>query len=511
MIKYIPGVILIIFLMPVIPLKAEYLFLKDGTIIKGKIVNETANDVVISDEQNKVVAYPHNKIMRVLYTEINMGKIYVQLKNGENFRGYLIDEDRDTYTFRHVINKPEEFTVQRSKVLFIAERNPSELKGESSYTEISLTWSPPYDKMKFYNIYYKKKKNDKYILADKAWKNSFNLKGLNNFTKYFIMVTGVDDTGVETTPSNEIEITTLARVDVELKNGKTLKTNLVAEDWEKYTFRNNIRKAEDFTVKRADVLFITERFPSGLKGSADFNTISLKWIEPYDSVNEYKIYIKKKSEDYKPFSTTGNNSKTVKDLAANTEYSVKVTGILKDKTETTPSNEIKLITGLEKPQDKNLLPSGIRIAYMLGIPFTLPQRNIYSNLHGVDVNYSYFFSDYISIKTGVNFVIGTQPVENATTVQSALNIGVNFGFPVKGFIYPYTGVSVRGIWLHEECRGRILDFGGIGVDWNLGIAFTIVKFFGLYTEYTLGWSTALDKSKTDISSMSIKAGVFFRF
>jgi fibronectin type 3 domain-containing protein/RNase P/RNase MRP subunit p29 len=781
------AIILLVVLFAVIPLKAEYLFLKDGLIIKGKVVSETPNEVVIRDEKNKVITYPHNKVLRVLYTEISMGKVYVQMKSGENFKGYMIDEDRDSYTFRNDINKPEEFTVKRSKVLFIAERNPSELRGESGYTDISLTWSPPYDKMKFYNVYYKKDKDEKFILADASWSTSYKLKGLKSFTKYIIRVTGVDNSNAETTPSNEVEITTFAKVEVQLKDGKIFKTNLIADDYEKYTFRDDLAKPKDYTVKKANVIFITERYPTRLKGERGFSDITLSWDLPYDEMkyynvyykknkddkyiiadktgsnsfklknlnsntkyfikvtgvdekgiesapsneielktftivdvqlkdgkiyktnlfeedNEkytfrddlsktkdyivkradiqyitdryptalkgkagtdriniewfkpfdymagYKIYVKEEGKEYKTFSVPGNNTYTLKDLKSKTKYYIKITGVTKDKAETAQSNEIAVITfakvevqlkdgksfktnliaednekytfrddlsmikdytvkradvvfitdrspsglkgesdatgitlswsqpydrmkyyniylkkdkdekykivdttglnsfrlknlnantkyfikvtgvdynyiGNETPptseliittkpadlkKDKNLLPSGLRFGYILTIPYTAPQYKVYSNLHGDDISYSYFFNDYISIKAGISFAFGTISIENANTVQSALNIGVNFGFPVIGFIYPYAGVAVKGLWLHEYARGIFFDFGGIGIDGNIGIAFSFSKNFGLYLEYSIGWTTVLDKAKTDISSMSVKTGVFFR-
>jgi hypothetical protein len=166
----IPAVI--IMFIAAIPLTAEYLFLKDGSIIKGKVVTETANEVLFQDDKNKTEKHSHKNILRVLYTELNMGKVYVQMKSGDNFRGYMVDEDRDSYLFRYDLYKPEEFTVKRTDVLFIAERNPSGLKGKSGYTEIDLTWFLPYDKMKYFNVYYKRKDENKYALAGVAGSNS---------------------------------------------------------------------------------------------------------------------------------------------------------------------------------------------------------------------------------------------------------------------------------------------------------------------------------------------------
>ncbi len=189
-------------------LRAEYVFLKDGSIIKGAIVSETSGAVVIMGEDRKKQTIKRENIMRVLYTELNMGKIWVQKKSGEGFIAYMVDEDRESYTFRVDLYKPAEFKLSRAEVLFISERTCSGLKGEATTDSIELTWYPPYDTMEEYRIYVKKKKEDRYELLGKSDTTSYNVEELPSNTKYFFMVTGVDAKNEETPPSNELEITT---------------------------------------------------------------------------------------------------------------------------------------------------------------------------------------------------------------------------------------------------------------------------------------------------------------
>ncbi len=351
-------IISLLILFAVLPLKAEYLFLKDGSIIKGKVINDTPDAVTIQNEQNYVLTYPRFKIIRVQYSEINMGKIYVQMRNGENFRGYLIEEDRDSYTFRNIIDKPEEFLVPRPDVLFLAVRNPSGLKAKAGYTDIELKWYRPFDKMNSFNIYLKTKKEDKYIKADTSSSNSIHITGLKSNMKYYITVTGIDDSGIETLPSKEIAVTTFARVDVHLKNGKKFKTNLAAEDNEKFTFRDDINKKKEYIVKRSDILFITDRFPSGLNGESGYTDISLNWFYPYDKMKYFNIYQKKSTEDkYTLAGKTGTDSFKLKGLKGNTNYNFRVTGVDEKGIETIPSNEI-LVTTLNSPP---FSPSALKV------------------------------------------------------------------------------------------------------------------------------------------------------
>ncbi len=192
------------------PLSAEYLFLTDGSIIGGSIISETVTAVVFrSARDKKVTRYPRTNVMRVLYTELNMGRLYVQMKSGDNMLLFMVDEDRTTYTFRKELYKPEELKLERADVLFVAERNPSKLIGKADYTSIEIEWYPPFDEMKYYNIYIKNKKEDPFIVAGTSSKKSFHLKNLKGNTKYLISVTGVDKNKEETPHSNLLEISTL--------------------------------------------------------------------------------------------------------------------------------------------------------------------------------------------------------------------------------------------------------------------------------------------------------------
>jgi hypothetical protein len=146
-----------------IPLQAEYIFLKDGSIHKGNITGDSADSIAIVDATKKRLTFRRSEIHRILYTELTMGKMLVQKKNGESFTAYMVDEDRESYTFRNELYRNIEFKVPRLDVLFLAERNPSGLNGEAGTDRIRLSWYHPYDKMERYNIYAKRGKQDKYV------------------------------------------------------------------------------------------------------------------------------------------------------------------------------------------------------------------------------------------------------------------------------------------------------------------------------------------------------------
>lgn len=191
-----------------LPLSAEYLFLTDGSIIKGSIVKDTAVALTFrSEKDKKAVDYPRAQIKRILYTELNMGRVFVQRRDGKVETAYMVDEDRTTYTFRKNLYKPVEFTMNRADVLFMAERNPTGLKGEPETDRVSLEWLPSFEKMKHYNIYYKKK-GEQFDSPVESGKTSYVLKNLTSNTEYTVKVTGFAGDGDETTSSNEYTFVT---------------------------------------------------------------------------------------------------------------------------------------------------------------------------------------------------------------------------------------------------------------------------------------------------------------
>jgi len=187
---------------------SEYLFLKDGLIIKGSIISEKSDSINFRNYEGKVLRYPRDRILRLLYTELNMGRLFVQRRDGKVDTVYMVDEDRITYTFRRDLYKPLEFTIKRSDVLFMAERNPTGLKGEPGIDKVALEWLPSFEKMRHYNIYIKKK-GETYGLPMESKKVKYHLDELASNTEYTVKVTGYAGDGDETTPSNEYTFRTI--------------------------------------------------------------------------------------------------------------------------------------------------------------------------------------------------------------------------------------------------------------------------------------------------------------
>lgn len=117
---------------------SEYVFLKNGQILKGKILEETTAVITIRIKNGPVQTIKWSDTIRIMYTEIYLGKVTVNKTDGTVFEGYMVYEDRLDYIFRYDIDKPAEFTVPRADVLSISRSNPTNLTGRPGETRIEL-------------------------------------------------------------------------------------------------------------------------------------------------------------------------------------------------------------------------------------------------------------------------------------------------------------------------------------------------------------------------------------
>jgi hypothetical protein len=84
----------------VLPAHAEFLFLKDGNIIEGSIINDTTSEMIFRSKDNKTLRVKREQVLRILYTELKMGKIYVQDKVFKDQRSHVADVKTTSYTIK---------------------------------------------------------------------------------------------------------------------------------------------------------------------------------------------------------------------------------------------------------------------------------------------------------------------------------------------------------------------------------------------------------------------------
>lgn len=285
-----------------LPASAENIFMKDGSIVEGKIIADATDYITIKDKSGKERNIERRLILRILYTSLNLSKLYVQKRTGESFVAYLVDEDRDDYLFRRDLYKPVEFKVSRKDVLFMSEKNPSALKGDATSDEIALSWLPPYGQVKVYKIYMKMKKEDQYRVAATTKDKEIRIKGLVPQTAYYFIVRAIDDTDYETNPSNEIKVLTksllpgkpVVKALQDDKGNWNLAWNATADS------DGKVEKYRVYTEKDGKYALLkeTNELKITIPADTDFNSVSVRSVdnngdesEPVDYRNDWRFQL----------------------------------------------------------------------------------------------------------------------------------------------------------------------------------------------------------------------------
>lgn len=118
-------------------LSAEHVFLRDGSIVKCKILDETPDAYTVRLKGGKKKTFLRKNVMRVLYTKLYLGRVYIYRTDGSVLEGYIVEEDQDNYTVRANIRKPAEFTIRRTDVSYISRDRSAGPEGGVPYTEKS--------------------------------------------------------------------------------------------------------------------------------------------------------------------------------------------------------------------------------------------------------------------------------------------------------------------------------------------------------------------------------------
>ncbi len=267
---------------------AEYVFKKDGSIIKCSIVKDEPSFLMVKNDAGASIRINRNDIMRILYTELYMGKIYVRMTSGEVIEGYQVDEDRDSYIFRKEINNPKEFTVDRKKVMFIVRTNPTDVISEPSIEKILVKWSPPFKPAKSYKVYMREnKKGEKFKVITETGSTSYIFKNLKRNSSYEVYVTAIGDTEEESLPSEKIITSTTPYPPEDLvmteKYSADNKTVTLSMTWKPVTDAES--KVKSYTIYNLDdkdrkkignvtgTEFVIKDFPA--KGRHLFSVVSV--------------------------------------------------------------------------------------------------------------------------------------------------------------------------------------------------------------------------------------------
>jgi sRNA-binding regulator protein Hfq len=119
-------------------LKAESVFLKDGSIIKGTITGGDDFRISLSTDRENI-KIERKDILRILVHERYRDRIYLTQVNGVTIEGYIVNEDNIQVTLRSSLDSSEEINIPREKIETISLKKPSErLLAPSVYSSVFL-------------------------------------------------------------------------------------------------------------------------------------------------------------------------------------------------------------------------------------------------------------------------------------------------------------------------------------------------------------------------------------
>jgi hypothetical protein len=106
--------ILVIFFLPIRAI-AETIYLKDGQILKGSIVDENSKTIFLKTRYHTRKIY-RDHILRIMYGNRDLESVYLHLKDGSLINGFLVDQDSEKIIFRTEKNSPDEKTILKSNI-----------------------------------------------------------------------------------------------------------------------------------------------------------------------------------------------------------------------------------------------------------------------------------------------------------------------------------------------------------------------------------------------------------
>lgn len=372
---------------------AEYLFLKDGRILKGQITDQNNGVYRIKEKDKPIKIYKRHQVLRVLYSNKPLKKMVIRLNSGEEKTAYKVGETLNYIILRSRLYSAVEIKVAKKNILFTTETNPSGLIAISSLKGIYLSWKPPYNPVIRYNVYLKAQGDLSYRKAGSTTNNTFKILHLKKGVQYSVYIKAVD------------------RFDDE-----SLESNIVS-------FYITKTPPTPQRLRRQIIHDIKDKKKIALKLAWSVNR------KRKTEVNKYYIY-RKAPAGYTKIGETGNNSYIVKNLSSEKTdrfilRSVNDKGNLSFKSRSVHTREFKFSMETDLSV---LVPAGDFYSIFVagpGINLSFNMENLFIRnfILGINIGYWYMLSNKESIN-------------NSHIIPLALRFGYRINLPKKFFITP---------------------------------------------------------------------------
>lgn len=101
-------------------LYAESVFLKDGSIVEGKIVKEDDLKITVQISSGEIREISRENILRTNYQVSYKEKKFIKKNDGTEIEGYFVDEDSISFTYREKLNLPDEIKIRKDEIRSIS-------------------------------------------------------------------------------------------------------------------------------------------------------------------------------------------------------------------------------------------------------------------------------------------------------------------------------------------------------------------------------------------------------
>ncbi len=122
---------------------AESLFMKDGSIVEGKIVEENQSVIILKVQNGTKKTIKKDNLLRIIYNEDYRRLTRLAQYDGTILEGYIVDEETDKYTVRKQLTSKEEVIVMKKEVEFIERAKIERRNPMSSWASASLLYVMP--------------------------------------------------------------------------------------------------------------------------------------------------------------------------------------------------------------------------------------------------------------------------------------------------------------------------------------------------------------------------------
>jgi hypothetical protein len=117
---YVIGLLIVSGLQSI--LQAEAVFMKDGTLIEGKIIKENNLSLFIQPPVGATKEIQRSELLRILFNDDYKNKVYINNLDNSRVEGYIVYEDKDNYIIREDLKSIKEITLLKTKVNSISKK-----------------------------------------------------------------------------------------------------------------------------------------------------------------------------------------------------------------------------------------------------------------------------------------------------------------------------------------------------------------------------------------------------